>query len=246
MRIIFLCFSLAFSLSAFAQPSPLNRRAVVLSGLASASSKPIPARITGAALFLNYLDPSIGSNYVWVDEINGIRFTNQGTTIPSNSASGMYYDGTTGHFHKNSNSGIQIYPANASIWWAFTPLAISHTFDCILGNNSGNGNGFFCSTSPNNEMTYVPASSPISKAVANVYYNVAIVAGAGSAATYTNGVAANTMNYTATGATNLWGIGQDANSDNNCKMYLKFVLVCTNYAFTSTDISNLNYFAAHN
>jgi hypothetical protein len=44
----------------------------------------------------------------------------------------------------------------------------------------------------------------------------------------------------------VWGIGTDADGDSQFNGYIKFILVCSNYSFSATDIANLhNYAISH-
>lgn len=250
MRLASIFFGLLLSLTAFGQPAPINRRAFALAGLASAPTWS-PTNLSGAALFLNYLDlPLSGKPNYWTSELYSVVFTNQGAGLyPSNSNSGMYFSGTTGDFFKNSNSGIRMSNSTDSVWICFTENSgFTGTYDCILGTANVSGYGIMFWTAEGS-LTLIPNSPSTSLNVTPVGIQWDVgwspkVAGSSLINTWTNGILTTVTNTWINSANSfLWGVGQDANSDNNARMYLKFALICTNYIFTSSDLGKLHAYA---
>lgn len=90
---------LFFCLSCFAQPSPINRRAMVLSRLASSSGAcggTDPTSVPGLAYRWRTNNVLVGVNNAmtnWIDEIQGLIATNSGTFRPTLTSTGVYFGG---------------------------------------------------------------------------------------------------------------------------------------------------------
>ena len=207
-----------------------------------------PTQVSNAVLYLSYLDlPANAFPAGWTNELGSQVFTNKGTTYPTNSSLGVYFDGSSGNYMLNGNSGIRWSNVVDSVWVCITMRSFNHVFDVILGRADGAGTGLAGSSTYTCLVLDSRSSQCTGTIALNNQYDVAIQSGATSTI-YTNGILSVTNFGTSNGGTpnTVWGIGRDNNSDNNANCYIKFILVCSNYVFTATDITNLhNYAISH-
>jgi hypothetical protein len=216
-----------------------------------------PANIAGAVLYLSYLDmPTNSTQYNWTNEISiipsSLVWVNTGTTYPTNSASGIYFPGNTANYFANSTSGILFSNSGVSgaplcsIWVCFNFWGnVAGSFSAILGDNAAAGWGIFQMPNSVIKSQYGPGriSSDLTLNAVHDYASAGTNGGVVGAWSYLDGSFIGTDNVGAGAGGTLWGIGRDADADTQSKMYLKFVLFCTNYTFTVTDIANLHAYA---
>jgi len=243
--LLFTILNSQFSIPCPAQPGSVGDAAMFHHAPASSAAAFTPSQVTGAALYLSYLDmPVDGNRYNWTNKISSsIVFTNRSSTVLTNTASGIYFPGTAGNYFQMTNSGIPTTNTLHSIWICMKPIAANHTEDCVLGYTATSGRGIYLRSGyywlmGGDYTTFTTAFSPLTS-----QYDVAIAAGS-PANVSTNGVFCQTSSQLITAGFTLWGIGQDADTDNNYNGYIKFILVCTNYTFTTNDIANLHTYAA--
>ena len=248
------CFPLAFILYplsfAFAPAGMLDitgAGAVTGGGAMAAGAAFSPAQVSGAALYLSYLDlPAQARPWGWTNEIapNQI-FTNQGSAMPTNSGLGLYFPGAASNCLVNAASGVSLSNSAASIWICFSITTNARSYDCLLGAANTGGYGLYLNHFLTNPASLIDGSSAVvaNNLSAGAQYDVCVARGS-PAAVYVNG--ASTGNYAGAAPSQytLWGIGQDADSDQWFNGCLKFVLICSNYTFTATDIANLHTYAA--
>lgn len=211
-----------------------------------ASTTPIPfepTNIPHCALFLTYQDFPVGAVTAgWTNKVatNQI-FAIHGTI--NNTASGMYFDGNAANYFNNATSGIRWSTANDSIWVVFYPERVINggNYDSILSSSSLAGHGLYAY---NNTFVVNNTAGTLCTAYANTDYDLAVVStGSGRIVCYTNGVVALSPTMTATSET-VWGIGRDADADQNFKGYIKYIAVWTNYSLTISDLVDLHDYAS--
>jgi hypothetical protein len=223
---------------------------------ASATSVWSPTNIPGVQLWLDFQTmPTNGTLYNWTNSFGGTQvFTNMGTAYPTNSASGVYFPGgpnpVTNYF-VNGNSGVPwtngLNTANfASFWVSFT-LADTTPYNVaqLVGNSRTAGYGFWHKNgntmSLQNGVTLVGV--PVTQGVRYNYAFIGTNSDTIAVILYTNGVLWGTSGNVSAASGYVWGIGRDADNDQQFKGYIRHVLFCTNYSFTASDISNLNTYA---
>lgn len=249
MKLLSVCFAV-FALCFYSQAPPMSTAKYV--AFTTPGIVPFdPTQVPNASLFLWHKDQPVGAISFWTNRMNTtMRYTNMGTTIPSNSALGMYFDGTNGNFFKNAN-GARMIATNDSIWVLINYAPNSQVaLGCLLSFEAAGGSGFFIKSSSVNKSDWLfvghPDQDPFDNFNTASLLNYSITFKPFSVnsttilcTTNNQGAASISGGDARTGNTILWGIGQDANSDNNFRGYVRGVLICTNYSFTTTDILNL-------
>lgn len=203
-----------------------------------------PASIPNAIAFWNYKDPAQGPVTAWVDEISGVTLKNWLGTA-TNTGLGVYFNSAAGL----SNTVLDI-PANFSMWVVVSDLHADNAFGQIYGslalnstniqllnNNPVRLNGRWNSSTDNTLSTHAfglftgtlgvtngPLWNDIVYSEGNVFINGQAVSG--SISQPAGHVPGQAMGNCLTGAGGLTG-------------YIKYLLICTNYAMTAVDASNL-------
>lgn len=249
-----------------AQPlSPFSPslKSTVMTAASGGGTSWSPTNISGSVLFLNYTRiPTNSTNFRAVTNELAVRYgTNQVfypevTSRCTNSPLGFFFTGGGNHQSAltNATSGIVWDTTTDSMWVCLTPYQNPDAnYDIVVGNSDASGNGLFLKRTASVNSFHCIASTDLNFGQgwsANVQYDIALYPSGGGGSTlngWTNGVASATVggNAASTGK-NVWGLGDDADTDVTPFCYVKYLLVCTNYSFTSTDIANLHTYATTN
>lgn len=247
------CGLLLSCLVAMGQPSPINRRAFIISSLATPAPTDIPSSI-GLTIRHRWMSTRFATNATistgWPDQTNNsywIKATNSAAT-PTNSSLGVWLDTT--HYFYGSNT---MSPDSGNVFFAIIDHR-SMTADgfCYLlsGNaNYGQGYAYIAGVQNNTANTFFlySASGPSFDSIAKMPTNtiLSLIYTGGGHTFYTNGVAGSTENK-AFSVTDPSIIGAE-DFDICCGFngWLKEFITFTDTSITSGQISNLTYYASH-
>ena len=191
--------------------------------------------------------PTNTTKYNWTNKMpSGEVFTNEGASNPTNTPTGIYFNGVAGDYFADRYCPVHWSNSVDSAWFCVTPeTSAAGGYNSILcTSNSSAGGAYLDNASSVYYFLYYPGSATVAgPLVLGNQYDVAYKPGASTYTIYTNGISAVTPNTSTQVNSTIWGVGWDNGNDGRAVMYLKFVLICTNYTFTSTDISNLHTYA---
>lgn len=257
MKTGFVIFLSVFGLAAMAQVPPNVMDYLILQATrpTSAAASWSPTNITQTVLYLDYHDlPSNARPDGWTNEMSSVVFTNQGASLPTNSSSGVYFPGTAGNYFVNGASGINFVHTTNSMWIHLSVKSITDSYNSIVSDDTAAGAGLYASTGNSGLRFYSVRwrAYVFNNIPTNTDFDIAIC-GDGVSTTnllfYTNGVlSTNVLSSSTVGnaTTKCWGIGRDNDADTLFNGWVKRWLITSNYVFSSTDISNLHYYATSN
>lgn len=241
---------------AFAQPAPINRHAVILSGLAASSPGVFnPTNIAHAKYWWVSVDVTNQANVTnWPDRVQSLILTNgtTGATRPTITAAnlGVHFARASAQILTNlpGFSLGQLGDNVATIWWimnadstpSFADIAESHGGDTSLGIYTAN-------------QIYYYKNPTVSKSqviTTGHYIDAAVVlnvSGTSSNLFYTNGIPAITnTSPLAAGMDPTWLFTKLGSSVNGSyDGYIREFAFFSNQALSSVTISNLHYYATN-
>lgn len=240
MRTIYLFFSLLLSLTAFGQPSPINRRAFALAGLAT-TSKLFPANLGYYWVYVDMPTNILVTN--WVDRIQGSVWTNGAadTTRPTNSDLGVHFDSTKTQILTNYT--ISFYGTNSSSHWIIIRRDKNNAFQDFLDYaNSGDLEwGYY------NDNTHAVSAGVAARndgpSLLGDFQDLAWVSdgAANNTSFYTNGVFATNWSGTVINSGKTWRIMGGIANEGYFGGYIKAFGIWSNTVFTVNQVSNLHY-----
>ena len=253
MRCRFQLMFLLVAARALAQPFSPNDVAFSAAIRARSGSVFNPNTVSNCQFFLSYLDaPRPAKPAYWISHTNNIYFTNQGVgAFPSNTASGMYFDGSSGNFFRSPV--LQWSNRLDSVWIYCQPTNVSDSWGNIIATDNSAGTGVYTRGGAPNTLTYITGT--LGAITSNVWYSLCFVpTNLPPSSTqpfqnaYTNSIwnGSCAMVDQSTPAQKLWGIGQDADADQTMKGFIKFIAIYTNYTLSPVDVSNLTYYGQNN
>ena len=206
-----------------------------------------PTNIPGMAYFWNYNDLPVGAAVnCWTDRINGVVLRKTANPAPMDQYFGVYFDTTPNPL---TNNPIPV-GRTFSLWYVFMPQTNGsgrhilfsdstgdglETSNCVLDGNWRRDNLSGAS------LLYYPPD-PTYGIHTNVLYSIVDAEGTLS----TNGVDANTgISEPTTDTFSFQSLGS-ALDTSNLVGYVQYIGIWTNYALSSTDISNLNWWVDNN
>lgn len=242
MRTLSLCFSLLLVLSAHGQPSPINRRALAIAGLASSTT---PATL-GANYWWVYTDMASGINVTnWIDRIQASVWTNGfvDATRPTTDANGVLFNRANSTVL--TNSGVSF--ANTSTHFVIVKRTSASAFQDILDQaNSGLLEWFW-----NNASQWLFSVSSANRLVdgntsgTTAFFDMVMVTdGNGNVSDlYTNGVSA--KHDAVAIPAGIWKIMGGIPNNGFFGGYFKEMAVWTNVNLNTTKIGQLHTYATN-
>lgn len=247
--IVFL--SLVLCLSAFAQPNPINRRAMAIAGLASS-----PVGVFPSGMYLRWVATDVPNNNVvsnqWADRIQGVLLQ-QGdpTKQPTNSTSGVYFNGTwyltnVPQAFVAGGGGFAVLVVIDQDVTTGTQMLITdstHTGDGIPQFNTGGGSTFWVRGAAGSDFQNLKFVNP-----GNVLHDIMFTPtnGAAHATCFTNGVATPCDIAANTGQPNMVGFGRESGGTQLYHGWLRELIVWTNQtSFSSLNVSNIHYYCTN-
>jgi hypothetical protein len=213
-----------------------------------------PTNVANAYLYLSYLDlPFSGKPFGWTNELNVAQvYTNKGSTFPTNSANGVYFNGVAGdYFYQNASPYIRWSNTVDSTWITLEYSAASLTpYVSLFGGRddlASDGSGFYLSDASLPKFFYFDdatfgAQSLWTGPSTRTLIDIAILP---NGKTYTNGVEATGFTPRDRASQRLAYIGGDVyGSPTLTNAYVKYIGIFTNYTLSSTDISNLHAYVS--
>lgn len=251
MRLASLLFSLLLSLTAFGQPSPINRRAFAITGLVKPSGPP---------LFLAYywVASDMSNNIIvsnWVDRIQGSVWTNLNiTTQPdiTNSSSGVHFTRSKAQTLTNNVNPIRYGGTGGDSYvsqWIILQREASGVFQDFLdyadsgdaewGYDPGNNLFLFLNTHSLNTGAVTPGTIQDVAVASDGITPLTII--------YTNGVPCltNTLAGRAFSDAFPWKIMGGISGSGFFGGYIRELLIYTNTFWTSQQVSNLHYYSTN-
>ena len=215
------------------------------------STNAYPATLPDAAFYLSYLTvPQDSAIHDWKNQVGAMEtFTNKSAGSLTNTASGMFFDGVTGSCLTNGASPTLWNPTNDSVWFCVKMNSFAGGYDALLrGANATYGLSASGPGSSSSFVLYFGLGQFYfgKEIVTNQQYDVVLMPATNAYCVtgYTNGsggfINGATPPYRGTGEL-LRAIGNGQNG--NFHGYVKFILICTNRAFTAGDIAGLHNYA---
>ena len=257
MRITYLCFSLlCVCLTSYAQPNPINRRAMAIAGLAKSSGG--AGGSLPAGQFLRWKASDLPNNVVvsnqWSDEIQGLLAQQGDNTVrPTNtSGSGVHFDGTTWL----TNTATSFTPNGQAEWQVLVIVNLDSAGTSMMTlwdtQSGGTGNGLYAWNA--NGHTYWAHLTGVFRDL-NVVQTTGLTRdilfcptnGTGHTTCFTNGIGTGAdwnegeaVNFT------LQGIGAIASGGQKLKAKIQEIIVWTNgFDFTAITVSNIHYYSTN-
>jgi hypothetical protein len=200
-----------------------------------------PTNIHGMAYFWNYNDLPFGAAVnTWTDRISGLVLRKTANPAPTNQSLGVYFDNTPNPL---TNNAILI-SRNFSMWYVFMPQTNGSGRHLLFGDSAGDGfetlNGVLDGNWRKDNLSdaslfYYPPD-PTYGIHTNILYSIVDAQGTLS----TNGIGV--INGVSEPADNFpfESVGSSLPTT-NLVGYVQYIGVWTNYALSSIDISNLNW-----
>lgn len=244
MKPTFILLLLLSCLVAMGQPSPINRRAMVISGLATGFPSIVQ---NGLAYYWVASDVAVGSTISnqWADRIQGMLSQNNVSAGPTNAAigsgAGVWFDSTKPQWLSNDVASVAA-PQVAAWWFIVKPTGTISDHQYIMDQQgtdaaeiSIKSSSFMAGTAQNNFTAAISA---------NNIYDVFVIStnnGGTYVAIYTNGVTGQVGVQSTTDSVvhqwRLWGTSQAHNTALSYHGYLMEAAYYTNYFPTAADIT---------
>lgn len=251
MRVLTVLLSaILVCVSAWAQPSPINRRAMAIAGLASSVSISGPTNIASGALYWYVSsDVAVGvtlSNQ-WADRIQGILMQNlSGTLNPTNSSKGMRFN--VNGFCTNSpgtDAGFNWAPAGnvGAQWWV---VNLDSTVNKILAASVADTHGIWTESGPNLAYGGGHSGGPnnVFKYAAATNFDFGMVLTTTNTIWYTNGIPCVTNSSAGTDNYIFGSLGDFGNGFGSSTGYVIESIGYTNY-LTAQNFSDLHKYGTN-
>lgn len=232
------------AVSAFAQPNPINRRAVSIAGLAA--NPFTPNSIPGLAYWWVASDLPVGGTVTnWADRIQGLIWTNDvkaGFTTTTNSGLGVYFSGTA----RFTNSGTSsTHTSGGSAFVIVERTSMNKNFESIL-TDTGQGRFYgYDAFHAGSEVIYCDVNSNMGKVKTNNFMTLIASNVSGTAHVfYTNGVFVQSVpSGSSTFLKDITMLGDDTNS-RQLIGYIQEIAIYTN-TLTSGNATALDSYATN-
>jgi Concanavalin A-like lectin/glucanases superfamily len=200
-----------------------------------------PTNIRGMAYFWNYNDLTVGTAVNnWTDRISGVVLRKTANPAPTNQYFGVYFDNTPNPL---TNNAILI-SRNFSLWYVFMPQTNGSGRHMLFGDSTGDGletsncvlDGDWRRDNLSSAPLLYHPPDPTYGIHTNILYSIVDAEGTLS----TNGIVVDTGISEPTSNFSFQTLGSSLDTS-NLVGYVQYIGIWTNYALSSTDISNLNW-----
>lgn len=256
MKWILSILALVFAVEIHAQPSPINRRAMVISGLArSQVADPTNFPVLQDRMWIRLRSnqqPLTNKVASWVDEIQAKQF-NQGDTTkqPTNAyPTGLFFDGANDYF---TNTTLTIPSGNVAVFLVLKLLTAGTAFGGVIlhdPNHSVNTDGIYLGGANSDLLTrgINSVAAQFTDRLGQTYFGDILLGGDNSTGDYTNNISTTHNIGVLGGSTQIDIIGDGSSHNAKYKGYMMEIIIWTNIValnWDSTVRSNLHYYATN-
>lgn len=205
-----------------------------------------PTNIPGMAYFWNYHDLTVGAAVNnWTDRISGVVLRKTANPAPTNQYFGVYFDNTPNPLTNNSI----LIGRDFSLWYVFMPQTNGSGRHLLFGDLAGDGletsncviDGDWRRDNLSSASLLYHPPDPTYGIHTNILYSIVDAEGTLS----TNGMAVAAGISEPTSNFTFQSLGSSLDTS-NLVGYVQYIGIWTNYALSSIDVSNLNWWVNNN